>query len=315
MTVKNIVDVKENKATNPVIEEKRRLRINPAIFFLFPYLVLFTVFIVISVTVAIGLSFTDFNAIQFPSFTFFLNYINLLTKDTIFMQYVLPNTIMFAVVVGPGGYILSFLLAWALSQISKLPRTILALVIYSPSMTSGVTIAVVWRILFSGDQTGYLNNLLLDMRLIVEPIQFLQSPLFLMPIMIIVALWGSMGVGFLAMLAGVLNIDDTYYEAAAIDGIRNRFQEIFFITIPMMKPQMLFGAVMAVVNTFQMGGIGVALSGINPTPQYAGQLIVNHIEDFGFIRFEMGYASAISVILLLVVYGISKTARRLFRED
>jgi multiple sugar transport system permease protein len=231
------------------------------------------------------------------------------------MQYVLPNTILFAVIVGPVGYALSFFLAWSLSQIQKVPRTILALIVYSPSMTSGVTMAVIWKILFSGDRMGYLNNLLLDLGWITEPIQFLQSPDFLMPIMIIVALWGSMGVGFLAMLAGLLNYDSSIYEAASIDGIRNRMQEVFYITIPMMKPQMLFGAVMAVVNTFQVGNIGVALSGTNPTPSYAGQLIVNHIEDYGFIRYEMGYASAVSVVLLLIIYGASKLARRMFRED
>jgi len=303
------------KATKPNTDlRKPGLRINPALVFLLPYGVLFTVFIVIPVTLAMALSFTNFNAVQFPRLTYFLNYINLLTQDAIFMQYVLPNTLIFALVVGPCGYILSFFLAWSLSQISKVPRTILALIIYSPSMTSGVTMAVIWRIIFSGDRMGYLNNLLLSLGWISEPIQFLQSPDFLMPIMIIVALWGSMGVGFLAMLAGVLNYDVSIYEAASIDGIRNRFQEVFYITIPMMKPQMLFGAVMSVVNTFQVGSIGVALSGTNPTPQYAGQLIVNHIEDYGFIRYEMGYASAVSVVLLCIIYGTSRFARRLFRE-
>jgi len=295
--------------------QRSKVKINPAFVFLFPYALLFTVFIIIPVTLAIALSFTNFNAVQFPDLTYFINYINLLTQDPIFMQYVLPNTIVFAVVVGPVGYVLSFFLAWSLSQISKVPRAILALIIYSPSMTSGVTMSVIWRILFSGDRMGYLNNFLLGMGWISEPINFLQAPEFLMPIMIVVALWGSMGVGFLAMLAGVLNYDDSIYEAASIDGVRNRLQEVFYITIPMMKPQMLFGAVMAVVNTFQVGSIGVALSGTNPTPSYAGQLIVNHIEDYGFIRYEMGYASAVSVILLLIIYGTSKFARRLFRED
>jgi multiple sugar transport system permease protein len=149
---------------------------------------------------------------------------------------------------------------------------------------------------------------------ILEPIQFLQSPDYLMTIMIVVSLWSSMGVGFLAMLAGVLNIDQTLYEAAYIDGIKNRTQEIFYITIPQMRPQMLFGAVMAVVGTFQAGGIGVALSGSNPTPQYAGQLIVNHIEDFGFIRYAMGYASAVSVALLLIVYSLSKVTQKILGE-
>ncbi|MFG6117772.1 carbohydrate ABC transporter permease [Thalassobacillus sp. B23F22_16] len=282
--------------------------------FLAPYLILFTTFIVIPVAIAIGLSFTYFNTIEMPSFIGLSNYVNIITQDNTFMQFVLPNTLIFSLIVGPGGYILAFLLAWMLAQISKGPRTVLALILFSPSMTAGVAMAVVWKIIFSGDQTGYLNNLLISMGFINEPIQFLQSPNYLMIIMILVTLWGSMGVGFLAMLSGVLNIDKEIYEAAYIDGIRNRFQEIIYITIPSMKPQMLFGAVMAVVTTFQAGAIGVELSGQNPTPQYAGQLIVNHLEDFGFIRYEMGYAAALSVLLLLFIYGFSRVAMKLFAE-
>lgn len=283
--------------------------------FLMPYTVLFSLFIIVPVVIAIALSFTNFNTLQMPDFVGFMNYVNLLTRDAIFMQYVLPNTILFAVIVGPGGYLLSFFLAWCLSQISKVPRTILALLLYSPSMTSGVAMTVVWKIIFSGDERGYLNAMLLNLGWISEPIQFLQSSEYLMPVMIIVALWSSMGVGFLAMLAGMMNIDETVYEAAEIDGLRNRFQEVFYITIPMMKPQMLFGLVMAVVNTFQVGQIGVSLSGANPTPQYAGQLIVNLIEDYGFIRYEMGYASAASVVLLILIYAITKWSGRMFKED
>ena len=286
-----------------------------AYLFIAPYAILFTLFIVIPVVIAIALSFTNFNTLQMPDFVGFMNYINLLTRDAIFMQYVLPNTILFAIIVGPGGYMLSFFLAWCLSQISKGPRTVLALLLYSPSMTSGVAMNVVWRIIFSGDERGYLNALLLNLGWINEPIQFLQSSEFLMPVMIIVALWSSMGVGFLAMLAGMMNIDESVYEAAEIDGLRNRMQEVFYITIPMMKPQMLFGLVMAVVNTFQVGHIGVSLSGANPTPQYAGQLIVNLIEDYGCIRYEMGYASAASVVLLLLIYTITKQTGKMFQED
>lgn len=282
--------------------------------FLAPYLIFFFTFIIIPVVVAILLSFTYFNAIEMPNFIGLANYVSVLTQDEVFMQRVLPNTLMFAVIVGPGGYVLSFLLAWMLAQISKVPRTVLALIIYSPSMTAGIAMAVVWTIIFSGDQTGYLNSLLITIGVILEPVQWLQSPDHLMTIMIVVTLWGSMGVGFLAMLSGVLNINKEIYEAGYIDGIKNRFQEIIYITIPSMKPQMLFGAVMAVVGTFQAGAIGVALSGANPTPQYAGQLMVNHLEDYGFIRYEMGYAAAISVLLLLFVYIFSKIAWRLFGE-
>ncbi|MDO6356028.1 sugar ABC transporter permease [Caloramator sp. CAR-1] len=285
-----------------------------AYIFLTPYILLFFIFIVLPVISAILLSFTNFNAVQFPKFIGLKNYINLITQDDVFMQYVLPNTVKFALIVGPLGYILSFLLAWMLAQIPKKPRTILALIIYSPSMTMGVAMQVVWTTIFSGDKTGYLNSFLLKYGFIQQPIQWLQSPKYLMLIMIIVTIWSSMGVGFLAMLAGVLNIDPELYEAGYIDGISKRWQEIVYITVPSMKPQMLFGAVMSVVSTFQAGAIGVQLSGSNPTPQYAGQLIVNHIEDFGFLRYEMGYASAVSFVLLLIIWLSSKFVWRLFGE-
>lgn len=305
------------KLQNPL---KKRIQFDPItkmngpLWFILPYWILFFLFIVIPVISAIFLSFTYFNAIQTPEIIGVRNYIELISIDTVFMQNVLSNTIKFSLIVGPIGYLLSFLLAWMLAQIPKRPRTVFAIILYSPTLTMGVAMATMWRIIFSGDASGYLNSLLLSYGLILEPIQFLQSPEYLMTIMIVVSLWSSMGVGFLAMLAGILNIDQTLYEAAYMDGIRNRAQEIMHITIPSMKPQMLFGAVMAVVNTFQAGGIGVTLSGSNPTPQYAGQLIVNHIEDFGFIRYAMGYAAAISVVLLVMVYLISKVTFKLLGE-
>ncbi len=282
--------------------------------FVGPYYTLFTAFIVLSVLAAVFLSLTNFNSIEFPSYVGLKNYVDLLTADSVFMQYVLPNTVYFALIVGVGGYILSFFLAWSLAQLPHKLRTVLAIIFYSPSMTMGVAMAVVWTALFSGDQAGYLNNFLLSLGLIDEAVQFLVSPDYLMTIMILVGLWGSMGVGFLAMMAGIMNIDKEVYEAAYIDGMKNKFQEIFFITIPMMKPQMLFGAVMTIVSTFQAGAIGVQLSGSNPTPQYAGQLMVNHIEDYGFIRFEMGYAAAVSVVLLLLILLISRIAKRFLAD-
>ncbi len=293
----------------------KRENANPAAkWFLSPYLLLFAVFIIIPMVIAIALSFTNFNTIEFPDFVGFMNYINLITQDEIFMQYVLPNTVVYVLIVGVGGYVLSFFLAWILAQISKVPRTILALIFYSPSMTSGVAMTVLWKIIFTGDQTGYLNSILMKLGVITEPIVWLVDARYLLPIVIIVALWSSMGVGFLAMMAGILNADEELYEAGAIDGIKNRFQEMIYITVPTMKPQMLFGAVMAVVNTFANGAIGVALTGTNPTPGYSAQLIVNHIEDYGFIRYEMGYAAAVSVVLLLIVWLFSTMAKKLFAE-
>ena len=289
---------------------KNLLRRHSTGILLAPYGLLFSLFIIIPIVAAVVLSFTYFNTIQAPSFIGLDNYINLFTNDNVFMQKVLPNTIVYAFFVGVGGYVLAFFLAWSLAQLTPKPRTILAVILYSPSMTGGILLNLVWSVVFNGDKSGYLNYLLMKFDLISEPIVWLQSDKYLLPIMIIVTLWSSMGVGFLAILSGILNVNEELYEAAYIDGIRNRFQEIIYITIPAAKPQMLFGAVMAIVNTFQSSGVGVALSGSNPTPNYAGQLIVTHIEDFGFIRYEMGYAAAISVVLLvgirLMSVGVDK---------
>ena len=281
---------------------------------LFPYGLLFSMFIAVPVAMSIGLSLTYFNVVQAPEFSGFRNYITMLTQDEVFFRHIIPNTVKYALLVGPGGYVLSFLLAWVLSQIQKGPRTVFALALYAPSMAGGVFISVIWRTIFSGNQSGYINALLLRYDLIESPIQFLLEPAFLLNIMIFVALWSSMGIGFLAMLAGILNINEELYEAAYIDGVQNRFQEIIYITIPLLKPQMLFGAVMAIVGAFNNGTIGVALSGMNPTPQYSGQLIINHIEDYAFQRYEMGYAAALSVALLGIVWIFSKLAYRLFGE-
>ena len=283
--------------------------------FVAPYVLLFFVFIILPVSVAIYLSFTKFDLISSPEFVGVNNYVYLLTSDEEFMKYILPNTLKYSLIVGPVGYLMSFILAWLLAQIPAKARNILAIIIYSPSLTAGVTMAVVWKIIFAGDSSGYINSLLLQLNIIVEPIQFLQSQDYLLPIMIIVSLWSSMGIGFLAMLSGILNIDQSLYEAAYMDGMKSKFQEIFYITIPAMKPQMLFGAVMAIVNTFSSGGIGVALSGSNPTPNYAGSLIVNHIEDYAYLRYDMGIAASLSVLLLLLIYFLSKVVFRLLGDN
>ncbi len=301
------------KTKRGVVARKSQFNKNGYIFSA-PYYILFAIFILTPVVMAVALSFTNFNTIQKPKLVGFLNYINLITSDDVFMKYVLPNTVKYALIVGVGGYVLAFLLAWALANMTKVPRTILALILYSPSMTTGVAMAVLWKIMFTGDQTGYLNSWLMKIGVIDEPVIWLTSSTFLLPIVIIIGLWSSMGVGFLSILAGLLNQDESLYEAAAIDGVKSRFQEMIYITIPSMKPQMLFAAVMQIVGAFQNGQIASLLAG-NPTPGYAAQLIVNHIEDYGFIRYEMGYAAAVSVVLLLIVQIFSGVSKKLFGEE
>ncbi len=284
-------------------------------FLLGPYVLLFGTFIILPVLMAIALSFTQFDTINSPEFIGLDNYIRIFTSDDVFLENIIPNTLKFAILVGPGGFILSFIMAWMLAQIQAGPRKYFALLLYIPSLAGPVLITILWKTLFNGSENGYINAMLLQFDLIEKPIQFLQDPKYILNIMIVVSLWSSMGIGFLAMLAGILNVDKTLYEAAQIDGIRNRFQEIIYITIPASLPQMLFGAVMAVVGAFTNASIGVALTGSNPTPGYAGSLIVNHMEDYGFLRYEMGYASALSVVLFLIIAIFSKLSYRLFSDN
>ena len=295
-------------------KKDKKIKKQPPWLLLTPYAALFAVFIVIPVAAAVLLSFTYFNTIEPPRFVGLQNYIDLFTTDSTFLKYVVPNTITYALFVGVGGYVLAFLLAWSLAQLTPRVRTVMAVLIYLPSLTGGILISKIWSVIFDGSEIGYLNYWLLKLDIISEPVKWLQSSDWLMPVMIVVALWSSMGVGFLSILSGIINIDKEIYEAAYVDGMKNRWQEIFYITIPSIKPQMLFGAVMAIVNTFQTSGVGVALAGSNPTPTYAGQLIGTHIEDFGFIRNEMGYAAAVSVVTLLFIRLMSSGANQLFAE-
>lgn len=299
-------------------KNKRRLSKNSdfisSMLLLLPYLLLFSVFIAIPVAIAVGLSFSYFDVINAPEFIGVSNYIYLITQDEIFLKFILPNTFKYALIVGPGGCILSFVLAWLVTQIQAVPRTILTLCLYMPSMVGPLMIQVVWKTIFSGDQRGILNAFLINRGWIDTPINWLLSPDYLLTVIIIVALWQAMGIGFLAMIAGILNVNEELYEAAYVDGMKNRLQEVLYITIPSMKPQMLFGAVMAIVGAFNTGWIGPALSGTNPTPGYSGNLILNHIEDYAFSRYEMGYAAAVSVVLLIMIWFFSKIAGKLFTE-
>lgn len=286
-----------------------------AVFWLqLPFIVLFLLFIIIPTVVAFVLSFTDFNSIQSPNWVGAENYINILTNDDVFAGHALPNTIKFAIIVGVFGYILSFVLAWILAQVPRVPRTILAAMLYLPSMTGPTMMQNVWQIIFAGDKVGYLNALLLKLDIIQTPIIWLSDSNYIMTIMIVVSLWSCMGIGFLSMLAGILNVNRELYEAAHIDGVSNRLQEVIYVTIPAIKPHMMFGAIMSIVNAFQNANIGVQLSGANPTPEYGGQLLITHADEHAFVRYEMGYSAAISVIVLIIIWVISQLSKKVFKD-
>lgn len=286
-----------------------------AVFWLqLPFIVLFLIFIIIPTVVAFVLSFTDFNSIQSPNWVGAENYINILTNDDVFAGHALPNTIKFAIIVGVFGYILSFVLAWILAQVPRVPRTIMAAMLYLPSMTGPTMMQNVWQIIFAGDKVGYLNALLLKLDIIQTPIIWLSDSNYIMTIMIVVSLWSCMGIGFLSMLAGILNVNRELYEAAHIDGVSNRLQEVIYVTIPAIKPHMMFGAIMSIVNAFQNANIGVQLSGANPTPGYGGQLLITHADEHAFVRYEMGYSAAISVIVLIIIWVISQLSKKVFKD-
>ncbi len=275
--------------------------------FLAPFIILFTVFVVAPVITAIGLSFTDYNMMQTPHFVGLNNYKLLILDDEVFIT-AMSNTLKFAVITGPVGYLLSFFAAWVINQL-KFKRGF-ALAFYAPSITSGIAMSVVWMVIFSSDRYGYLNYILLNFGLIDEPVLWNTDPRYIMGVVMFISLWMSMGTGFLVFLAGLQNVPSSYYEAAAIDGVKNKFQELFYVTLPMMKPQLLFGAINAITGSFGVFDIAVSVAGM-PSPNYAGHTIVAHLYDYAFIRFQMGYASAIAVVLFLITFLLGKGVMKL----
>lgn len=303
--------------TEVISKDKRnkKRKFNSAYLFIGPYAIIFLVFVVLLILISFLLSFTYYDGVNMPHFVGLSNYVALFTQDLDFMQSALPNTIKYALIVGPVGYMMTFFLAWVLAQLPRRFRNVAAIILYSPSLTGSILISVVWKAMFSGDSRGYINYLLLNWGIINEPLQFLQDKTTIFIIMVFVGLWSSMGIGFLAMLSGILNTNREIYEAAYVDGMKNRFQEIVYITIPSMKPQMMFGAVMAIVGTFNSAGLASALTGASPTPQLAGWLISDHMQDYAFSRMEMGYASSLSVVLLMLVLVFYFVANHFFRSD
>jgi len=275
-----------------------------------PYMILFFLFTVIPVVLSFLLSFFYFNMLEFPRFIGWDNYSRLFLNDDVFMI-ALKNTLLFAVITGPISYIACFLFAWIINELSPKIRAIMTLVFYAPSISGNVFF--IWLIIFSGDSYGYLNGFLMRLGIILEPIQWLQNEQYVLTIVIIVQLWLSLGTSFLAFIAGLQNIDRTIIEAGAVDGIKNRWQELWYITLPSMKPQLMFGAVMQITASFAVAEISIALAGF-PSVNYAAHTVVTHLMDFGTIRFEMGYASAIATVLFIIMVGTNKLTQNLLRK-
>ena len=276
-----------------------------------PFMILFFVFVVYPVLMAIWYSFTDFNVLEKANFIGLTNYQKLFLDDSIFIT-AIKNTLIIAVIVGPGGYIMSFLLAWMINELPHTLGSILTVIFYAPSMAGGAVYAVFLQI-FANDSKGYLNAILQNFGITSEPILWLSDSDVVMIVVVLASLWMSMGVGFLSFVAGIKGVDDAQYEAGAIDGIKNRWQELWYITLPNMKPQLLFGAVMSITGALSVGPVGDALVGF-PSPNYATHTIYNHLLDYGNIRMEMGYASAIAFILFLLMIAANSLIQKLLRK-
>lgn len=278
-------------------------------FMLAPFMIFFLIFTIIPVVMSLPVGFTDFNMAQSPEFVGLDNYISLFLSDKIFIKAV-RVTIIFAVITGPVSYVICFMLAWLINGLPKRIRSFFTLIFYIPSMAN---IYSVWKIIFSGDMNGWLNSFLIEWGFIQSPVQWLTDSRYVLGVTIVVQLWLSLGAGFLALSAGFRNIDRNLYEAAYIDGMDNKWQELVYIVIPSMKPQMLFAGVMQIVSSFTAGTIAQELVGF-PSTDYKAHTIMTHAYDYGWVRWEMGYASAICTVLFIVMYICNKIISRLFKE-
>jgi len=270
-----------------------------AYFMLAPFFILFIIFTVLPVFLSMILSLTDFNMLMFPPHWMGVsNFTRLFLEDDIFML-ACQNTLVFASITGPVSYLLSLLIAWFINELPPKVRAVVTLIFYAPSISGQVYL--IWKTLFSSDSYGWANATLMDLGIISTPILWFQNADYVMPLCIVVALWTSLGTAFLSFIAGFQTIDRSMYEAAAVDGIKNRWQELWYITLPTMRPQMMFGAVLAITNSFGFGAVVDALCGF-PSVDYAAHTIMHHLSDYGGSRYEIGYASAIAVVLFVIMF-------------
>lgn len=274
-----------------------------------PYMLLFFVFTVVPVVVSLVLSFTSFNLLQAPRFVFLDNFRRMFFEDDIF-PIAVKNTLIYAAVIGPLSYLISLMLAWFINELKRL-RPLMTLVFYAPSISGNAYL--IWTLFFSGDAYGYANGFLMRLGLIQTPIVWMKNTAYMPAILIIVSLWVSLGSSFLSFIAGFQGIDRSYYEAAAIDGITNRWQELWYVTLPLMRPQMVFGAVMSISGSFGIGALVTGLFGF-PSTDYVLHTLTNHLEDYGGQRYEMGYACAIALVLFVLMFTFNIVFRKLIER-
>ena len=277
---------------------------------LLPFLLMFLVFKLIPVLSSIVLSFTDFNMVQMPNFNGISNYTRLLFSDDVFMKS-FKNTLVFAIVTGPVGYILSFVVAWLINNFKGRMRSLFTFFVYSPVL--GGNIYFIWTYIFSADSKGLLNSALMNLNIISSPIEWLSDTKYNFYICIFVIIWMSFGAGFLSFISGLQSLDPVYFEAAALDGLKNRWQELYYVTFPQMGPQLLFGAVTSISGAFAIGAQNATLTG-NPSTDYSTHTLILHMTDYATVRYELGYASAIAVVLFGIMVLAYCLINRILRQ-
>ena len=288
-----------------------RIKRNKACYMMLaPYFILFFFFTVLPVVMSVAFSFTYYNMLEMPEFIGWKNYIKLFLEDDIFLTS-LKNTLILAVITGPISYFLCLLFAWIINEFKGWLRAFLTLIFYAPSICGNAY--VVWNLILSGDRYGYLNGLLMKLGILDEAIIWMKTEKYVLPMLIVVQLWLSLGTGFLSFIAGLQTVDKSLYEAAALDGVKNRWKELWYVTLPAMKPQLMFGAVMQITQSFAIADVSIQLAG-NPSVNYAGATVVTHLLDYGTVRFEMGYASAIATVLFLLMVGSNMLVQKLLRR-
>ena len=275
-----------------------------------PFFVLFFIFTVVPVVLSIILGFTTFNMLEWPTFVFMDNYIRLFLDDEIFLI-AIKNTMIFASVTGPASYFLSLFFAWFINELRPKIRAVVTLLFYAPSISGNVYL--IWTVIFSSDQLGYANAWLMKLGILQKPVLWFQDTKYIFTLIIIVALWTSLGTSFLTMIAGFQVVDKSLYEAGAVDGVKNRWQELWFITLPTMRPQLMLSAILSITGSFGFGDVITALVGF-PSPDYCAHTIMHHLQDYGWGRFEMGYASAIATILFFMMIGANLLVNKLLRK-
>lgn len=275
-----------------------------------PFFIIFFLLTVIPVLSSVVLSFTDFNMIQLPKFVSFNNYLRLFLEDDVFII-ALKNTLLFALITGPVGYILSFVVAWFINDLSPRAKDLVTLLMYSPALCGGML--TIWAYVFSSDTKGLLNSTMLSLGLIKSPINFLTDSRYNFTVCVIVTIWSSMGVGFLSLVSGLKALDKSYFEAAALDGISNRWQELYYVTLPQIGPQLIFSAVMSISSSFAVGSVMSSLTGF-PSTDYSTHTIILHMTDYATTRFEMGYASAIAVVLFVIMWAFWLLVNKVLRK-